>query len=477
MIEFIKNKANDEKYFGSVKYFYHNLHNLKKQKFITVLARYNVYLAAQCIMTSQKDPIIEGKVIEIAEKNAKDFSNSDKSAKGFLALAEFEKFTLIADLFKDVQKPEKSHTYIFQKIFENNRSQDIFLQLLDVILSINKISLVSHCISTYGGEIHINNENKVIIKKMFDFLFDNKYYGIAKSILEKFDLYKDISLIFNVEPIEFVKKLVYAPSKKLRALKLSYEVYNRFNLIEQFDANLFIEELLRVRSDKSILLAMFISKRQNLRNVELDNILINLLQDKRTNPRVINRNHRKINQFITNGVIEYVTSNKILNAALINFEERFNMKFDFNKKQTGLQTIVFSKNEYSIYEDHIKIPINKPVQIIMDEYFEMRNKPTLEVLVNMLRFHFNKSFMEISHMLRKYLFTGEVVAVFDYGHYVNPNEFNVRNLLFLHIEQYKEQEQKSKVKPNVGESVEFRIIGINQQNFRFNISCLNKFAV
>lgn len=477
MIEFIKNKANDEKYFGSVKYFYHNLQNLKKQKFIIVLARYNVYLAAQCIMTSQKDSVIEEKIIEIAEKNAKDFTNSDKSAKGFLALAEFDKFTLIADLFKEVQKPEKLHTYIFKKIFENNKSQDIFLQLLDVILSINKISLVSHCISTYSGEILINNENKEIIKKMFDFLFDNKYYGIAKSILEKFDLYKDISLIFDVEPIELVKKLLYAQSKKLRALKLSYEIYNRFNLVEQLDSNLFIEELISVNSDKSILLAMLISKRQNIRNLKLDDILLNLLQDKRTNTRVINRIKRKINQFITNGVIEYITSNNVLKTALVNFEERFNVKFDFNKKQTGLQKIVFSKNEYSIYEDHIKIPINKPVQLIMDEYFDMNNKPTLEVLINMLRFHFNKSFMEISHMLRKYVFTGNVVAVFDYGHYVDPNEFTVRNFLFLHKEQYKETGEKSIVKPTVGELLEFRIIGINQQNFRFNISCLNKFAI
>lgn len=474
MIEFIRNKANDEKYFGSVKYFYHNLISDNKHKFILILARYNIYLAAQCIMTSQRDEVIEEKLIEIAERNARDFNNSDKSAKGFLALAEFEKFTLIAKLLKEVQKPAKSYTYIFKKIFENNKSQEIFLQLLEIILSINKINLISNCISTYSGDIQLTNENRQVINKMFDFLIENKYYGITKSILDKYDLFKDIALIFNKQPIDMVKDLLYTSFKKLRAIKLSYEIYNRFNLVEQLDANVFVEELVKINSDRAILVALTISKRQNIRNISLDNSIINLFNPKKNHPRVINRVRRRVSQFISKGVIEYILSNDDLKRELSKFEDLQGYKFDFVKNPIGIETMIFSESEYSIYEDHIKIPLDKPINQIIREYFDMINKPSLEILVNMLIFHFGKSFMEVSHLLRPYLFTGKVEAVFDYGYYVQPKELITKNLLFLHKHQYLEDNSK---KPEVGEVIQFRIIGINQQNFRFNISCLSKFAI
>lgn len=475
MIDNLYIKANSEKYYNSIRYFYHNLSQNKKHDFVLNLADQNIYLAAQCVMTSQKDEIIEKKLISIAESFARDFFDSEKSANGFLALVEFEQFLIISDLLRVVQNPTKTHLLVFKKIFESNISQEIFIQFLEVLLSIKKIPLVSYCVMIYNGKIEISEDNKYVFKNLFELLFENGNYGISKLILEKYDLFNDLKVIFNMQPLDLVIKLINSKKKRIPAIQLAYEIYNRFNLIKKLKSEIFLERLFELNSEKSLTLAFSIAKRQKINDKRLNEQISNLLNSNRKNSRSISRVKRRINQLINIGFLEYIMQNDALRDQFLRFEESINFKFEKKKDIFQVKETLFSKNEYSIYGDYVEIPIDKPIENIINEYFKMDNKPSLEILVNMLIFHFKSSYLEISHLLRAYEFTGVIKASFDYGYYVESKDVISRNLLFLHkVQAFEENESDSVFL--VGDTLKFRIIGINQKNYRFNISCLDKFA-
>ncbi|WP_339838549.1 hypothetical protein [uncultured Flavobacterium sp.] len=468
------NKAKNEKYYQSIRFFYHSLSMDKRHDFVRLVAEYNIYLAAQCIMTSQKDSIIESEIIGKAEYLAKDFNNPESSAKGFLALAEFEQFILISKLLKNVQKPTKQQLIIFKKIFESNGSQDIFFQLIEVMLLIENIQLIIYCITTYNGTIIVNTENQKILKTLFLFLFDNGNYGISKVILEKFELYNEIAIIFEKQPTEIINILLVAKRKKIQAIKLAYEIYNRFNLVKSLNAEIFIDILNETSSDKSLMTAINIATRQHIESKRINEEISNLLNPFRNNQKVINRVMRKVTQLINNGLLDYISKNESLNEQFSRFKETFNYDFEKKKNLHGLITSVFIKSEYSIFEDNVEIPTHKSIEEVIEDYFNMKDKPYLENLVNMLTFHFNASYRDISHLLRKYELCGTINAIFDYGYYVTGENIKTRNLFFLHPAQaFEIGDENNNLEEN--SKINFRIIGINRTNLRFNISRLKEF--
>ena len=476
MMRDLINKVNNEKYYQSIRYFYHSLSIDKRHHFVRQVANYNIYLAAQCIMSSQKDTIIEEELIEKAESLAKDFSAPESSARGFLALAEFEQFILISNLLKNVEKPTKQHLTIFKKIFESSGGQDIFFQLIEVLLAIENIQLISYSVTTYNGTIIVNSENQKILNTLFLFLFANGNYGIAKVIIEKYELYNDIKLIFEAEPLIIVENLLKATKKKLQAIKLAYEIYNRYNLIKQINADVFIKGLIDVRSDKAIVTALSIATRQHFDSKILNEEISNLFNPIRSNLKAVSKVKRKVGQLINNGLLVYISRNPSLSEQYNRFKVAHNYDFEKKKSVIDLDAPIFIKSEYSIYDDNIEIPLNKSIEEIVDDYFSMENKPFLENLVNMLSFHYNASFRDISHIIRKYAFSGNIKAVFEYGYYVLGENIETRNLFFLHpLQAFEEDEIDNNLIE--GSQINFRIIGINRTTLRFNISRLKEFQI
>lgn len=474
MMKDLNNKANYEKYFQSIRFFYHSLPIEKKHNFLRQVAFYNIYLAAQCVMSSQKDEIIEEELILKAEFLAKDFNDPDNSARGFLALAEFEQFILISKLLKNVQKPTKQHLTIFKKIFENNNGQEIFFQLLDVLLDLRNIQLISYCVTTYNGTIVVNSENQRIINILLLFLFENGNYGLAKIIIEKYDLYNDIKLIFDVEPLKIVEDLLKANRKKLQAIKLAYEIYNRYNLIKHINAEDFINVI--VGSDKGLVTAISIATRQHINSKQVNEKISNLLNPKRGNQKAINRLQKKVTQLINNGLLIYISRNVSLTEQFERFKEALNYDYDKKKSLLEIPIPIFISTEYSIYDDNVEIPLNKSIEEIVDDYFKMKKKPYLENLVNMLSFHFKASFKEISHALRKYELSGKVKVALEYGYYVMGENIETKSLFFLHPAQAFEINDINNHLEE-GSNVDFRIIGINRTTLRFNISRLKEFQI
>ena len=196
MILDLESKANNEKYFKSIRYFYHNLTELSKHSFILDVSQYNIYLAAQCIMSSQKDEQIENELIKRSQELASDFNDFENSAKGFLALAEFEAFPIISKLLINVDKPSKVHFIVFKKIFERN-NPDIFISFLEVLLTVKNVILISHCITAYNGKLLITTENRITLFNLLELLFEKGNYGMARVILDKYDIFNDLKFIFN----------------------------------------------------------------------------------------------------------------------------------------------------------------------------------------------------------------------------------------------------------------------------------------
>ncbi len=147
MILDLEHKANNEKYFKSIRYFSHSLKGEKRRNFIAQVAEQNIYLAAQCIMSAEKDEELENRLIEKAQSIAQNFSQPEKSAKGFLALAEFESLKTIISLFSNIEKPNSTHLQVIAKIFEN-RLPDIFCSFLSIFTKTDKTILIHFAINT-----------------------------------------------------------------------------------------------------------------------------------------------------------------------------------------------------------------------------------------------------------------------------------------------------------------------------------------
>ena len=79
----------------------------------------------------------------------------------------------------------------------------------------------------------------------------------------------------------------------------------------------------------------------------------------------------------------------------------------------------------------------------------------------------------MSKLLRSITFKGKVLNISDHGVFVQIFSYKTRGSLFLHLQQITKQKisHPSEVL-HVGQEIEFRIISINQKNFRFNISCI-----
>lgn len=472
MIKNIKTKANDEKYFKSIRYFYHSLNSELRRKFIIELSEYNIYLAAQCIMSSQKDEEIEKKLVDKAESYAENYENFNQSAKGFLALAEFESFAKISHLLLGVEKPSKIHLNVFSKILEKNQPE-IFISFIDVLIELKNITFISYCVNSYNGNIIITSDNREVFKNLINLLFENGNYGMTRVIFEKYDIFNEIPFILDQEPIKIVNDLLNKSKRQLHATKLAYEIYLRFNLVRFYKPEFFIEKILTFSGEKNISAALKIANTHSIDNEILNESIENLFNPYRKNLKLLNRVVGRINHLVSSGLFKYLDKNEFLLGKLVFFEQVTEKKIN-RPSIYSVSDFGFDESQYTIYDVNTAIPVNLPIDHIIDDYFNMQSKPNIEVLVNMLILHFKSSLKEISHLLRKYQFVGKVKAVFDYGFYIESIHVNSKGLLFLHKAQINEDEiDKATNEPDY--EVKFRIIGINPKSYRFNVSTLEEF--
>lgn len=475
MIPDLERKANNEKYFKSIRYFSHSLKGERRRNYILDVAEQNIYLAAQCVMSAEKDEEFEEVLIQKSRTDASDFNDSEKSAKGFLALAEFESYEIISKLLLEVKKPSKIHLQVFVKILEGNNS-NTFISFIEILIKIKKIQFIHYASSAYNGQLLVNSENKDTLSKLLNFLLQNGNFGMARVIIEKYNLYEDIQYILNSEPREIISTLLKSSRKQITASKLAYAICRYFNLFEQYPGEVFIELTLQKKgkSIKNLVFALEVALRQTIRNNKWIDIELERIASES------NRNTKnKVNRLIKIGLFDYLKNDEPLFKKIksIQTDTFSNDSYTNMPKHKQTYQLEFSIKTPEKQQGEYKITDDLPIQDCLDLYFRNPGKSPIDLFLRALIKKYSSSCMEVSHLLRAFEFEGSIKYILDYGCYIQPFQFKASNLLFLHRNQITNDKDIIDLKEHFreGQIIKFRIIGINQTNFRLNVSCLELF--
>jgi ribosomal protein S1 len=109
----------------------------------------------------------------------------------------------------------------------------------------------------------------------------------------------------------------------------------------------------------------------------------------------------------------------------------------------------------------------------LPKFIELSKGNDITTIVKLFMDKFDLNQWDIVKSLRINSYKGNVVSILHYGAFVEFNDYETEQKLFLHMGQITQQKisHPSEVL-QVGQEIEFRIIGINEKNFRFNISCI-----
>jgi len=485
MIKDLRIKAKEEKYFKSIRYFSHNLPNGLKQKFILELSDTNIYLAAQCIMSSEKDERLESFLKEKAEIIARNFKESDLSANGFLALSEFEDYEQILKLLSQIEKPSKIHLNVFLKILANNNSE-IFFAFLKILNTLKNPQLIHYATSSFNSDIKVDSSNKEILSNTFRILFASKAYGIMNSIMLKFRLYGELEYIFGEDLDFFLKQMIY--EDKIIAPNLAYHMVVGTNRLAAYPPEMFVKVLSNSGVRKDIKLALRIIRKHEIIqskdfNLNLENRYLLL-----KNGRPIKTRVERLKKFMQVGLHDYLMNNVELREKVMGYINEYE-----KAKKTEPVSIdpavakskqFIGQNEVSDFiESCLKSQMDQEdnstakLKLIFDRFFLEPVSFSIHSLIKELLKMMAITLKELSHYLRNYEFEGTVVVIQEYGVYIESAASKSLRRLFLHKQQISNAETDIEpiTKLTIGDKINFRIIGINPETLRLNISCLDIF--
>lgn len=473
MMKDLKNKAISEKYFKSIRYFSHLLKGNKKVDFLSELSEYNIYLAAQCLMSSEKDIDLENTLKLKSELLAKDFSNIEKSAKGFLALAEFESYETILNLVTSISTPNKIHQQVFNKIFSES-NESVFLNFFEVLIKANKPILVTFLVSAYNKEIIVTSENKLKLKSILDYLIDSKLFGLYRVFIDKANLFHELSFIHDKNIEEIIKTLL--DQKSWKVIKLCYFIAASNNVMSNLTPNYFVENIIKYDSKKGLMFAIKICNRHNLKAIpELDKKISFYLRPLPT-PRLLKKNKNAVNRFIEAGLLKYAFENIELTNKIQSFISEYNIsEAQINGTEIYNDDTLFLSNEFNAFCVN-----HNDLNTLFDNYFndsEIQKQLKFEDLIRHAVRYFSSTLFEISHFLRKYEFSGTVNYKKEFGSYINIASINFYKNPFIHSSQvYEKDDLKKYENLKEGDIINVRIIGINKDTYRLNLSCLKEFS-
>lgn len=467
-------KAVNEKYFKSIRYFSHLLKGEKRTEFIAELSNHNIYLAAQCLMSAEKDGTLERELKTKSESFAKEFESIEKSAKGFLALAEFESFEIILSLLTSLSKPNKIHQQVFNTILSESDSS-VFIKFFEVILKLNKPFLFNYLISAFNKEIVVSSENKKQLRIIISYFLDNKQYGLLRIFLEKFELLSELTFILDKNISEIIDDFISQTS--CNAIKLCYTLVAGNNMFDKYSPSFFVDALSRHDKKNAIIFAIKISVMHRLEpNQELDSVII-----KYTQPvnrfKTLRKNRNTLKRFISSGLMTYAKNNINLLNRIENFITTNNITIDTNEEiEEQVKYSLLNEFDTTYFFNSCNSLSN-----LFDKYFEnpvIRRKIKIEQVIKAGVDKFSSSLMEISHLLRKYEFKGEIRHKREFGCYIYTKELKTEKLPFIHNKQIFEINSTNSFSDiDEGDLIKFRIIGINQETYRLNTSALEHFKI
>lgn len=474
MMNDLANKAVNEKYFKSIRYFSHLLKGEKRTAFISELSNHNMYLAAQCLMSAEKDATLESELKTKSESFAREFENIEKSAKGFLALAEFESFEIILSLLTSISKPNIIHQQVFNTILSESDSS-VFIKFFEVILKANKHVLFTYLISAFNKEIVVSSENKKQLRSIITYFLDNKLYGLLRIFLEKFKLLSEVTFILDKNISEVIDEFMSQTSYKV--IKLCYTLVAGNNMFDKYSPSYFVDALSKHDIKNAIIFAIKISVLHRLEpNQALDSVIIKYTRPV-TTLKSLKKNKNALRRFISSGLITYSKNNPLLIDRIENFISTNKVSID-TSEETEEQIKYSLRNEFdTTYFFNSCNSLNN----LFDKYFEntvIKRTIKIEEVIKVGVKKFASSLMEISHLLRKFEFTGEIRHKREFGCYIYTKELNTEKLPFIHSSQiFEANSTKTFSDLSEGEFMNFRIIGVNQETYRLNASALEQFKI
>ena len=438
MMTDLAHKSVDEKYFKSIRYFSHLLKGEKRTEFISELSNHNIYLAAQCLMSAEQDGTLERELKTKSESFAREFENIEKSAKGFLALAEFESFEIILSLLTSISKPNKIHQQVFNTILSESDSS-VFLKFFEVILKANKHILFTYLISAFNKEIVVSSENKRQLKNIISYFLDNKLYGLLRIFLEKFELLSEVTFILDKNITEVIDEFMSQTSYKV--IKLCYTLVAGNNMFDKYPPSFFVDALTKHDIKNAIIFALKISILHRLEpNQALDSVITKYTRPV-TSLKTLKKNRSAIRRFISSGLMTYAKNNLLLLNRIENFISTNKVLIDISE-EIEEQVKYSLRNEFdtTYFFNSCNSLIN-----LFEKYFEnnvIRRTIKIEEVIKAGVNKFASSLMEISHLLRKFEFTGEIRHKREFGCYIYTRELNTEKLPFIHSSQIFETNSK-----------------------------------
>jgi hypothetical protein len=470
----LAHKAVNEKYFKSIRYFSHLLKGEKRTAFISELSNHNIYLAAQCLMSAEKDATLEGELKTKSESFAREFENIEKSAKGFLALAEFESFEIILSLLTSISKPNKIHQQVFNTILSESDSS-VFIKFFEVILKANKHILFTYLISAFNKEIVVSSENRKQLRNVIIYFLDNKLYGLLRIFLEKFELLSEVTFILDKNISEVIEEFMSQTSYKV--IKLCYTLVAGNNMFDKYSPSFFVDALAKHDVKNAIIFAIKISVLHRLEpNQALDSVIIKYTRPV-TSLKSLKKNGNVLRKFISSGLMTYAKNDLLLLNRIEYFISTNKVMIDTSEEiEEQIKYSLRSEFDTTYFFNSCDSLIN-----LFDKYFEntvIKRTIKIEEVIKVGLNRFASSLMEISHLLRKFEFIGEIRHKREFGCYIYTKELNTEKLPFIHSSQiFEANSTKTFSELTEGEYIKFRIIGVNQETYRLNASALEQFKI
>jgi len=477
----LENKCKNEKYFQSIRFYYHRLPSESKLEFILEVAEVNIYLASQCIMSDSTNERIEKRIQDLAILAAECFSDADKSTYGLMAMAEFGQYDLILGLFESIDQPSKSHIRILNKVF-SEVELSVFIRFIDTLSHYKNIGLLLSSFASFKGSIALDQDNIEILKRIVQSFLDRDYTGFLKMFFNKYELWRSANLLFGNKLEDTIRKQIKG---SFSAVHFAYllTLHNNFGNI--FPTSVFMDAFGKHSTKKSLSLAFKLAAQNDIyNNTTLNGTLRSFLMG--SSGQKTKQNVKKMRYLLNNGLKEYVEKVPELVELIA--------AIDLSRYTISIKGRIELPKRKPVSASDINVALVNPAALIfgagqrridvrnnytIDEYWSTifsfmlatAKNVSLEKLIIECTQIYNIDFKEVCRILRKFEHFGEVEVIKDHGCYVLPMTFHSTSGCFLY-RPISDRMEINLANLEIGDVIMFIIIGFKEETQRINIQLI-----
>jgi hypothetical protein len=479
-------KCKNERYYQTIKFFYHRLSKDEKSPFIVEVAHANILLASQCLMSDTKNEEIENAIKVIAISDAQYFDDTAKSTAGLLALAEFQLYDTILEIFNSVNKPKRIHILVLNQLFREV-DEEVYFKVIETFTNYDKIGLLLATFMSYKGLLSLNTETIQILGNLMSKLIEKNYSGFVRVYLSTYDLWQSTELIFGNRLDETIEILLDGNEK---AITLAFYLVDYTNRSNRFPLDKFVTTLGQMKiNKKAIGLALEIAQNNSIFNNEkLNQTLTNMIDI----GFIHKTNAKKLKFLIRKGLPAYAENvpgmklavdNLIATSATMKREfyierpvdlylhNREIFTFPLENALSALKTIYGEIDDLERFRKEFSL--EEFWRIVFDYIIGSKKKLLVEQIIIECAIIYNTGYKEICSVLRTFTHFGAIKKVETHGYYVSPLTFSSMEPCFLHYSlNNKINHKEMQYNLEIGQTITFNIVGFNSNTNRININLI-----